>query len=290
VNLPSAQSTIVTGTDCVTGEIIDRVGIVTLNRPHRRNALHPEMYDAVPRLLNRFAVDDDIGCVMITGAGSAFCAGGDVRDGADRAADANSAYDPRARAAKLTRNARMVQLLHQMPKVTLAALPGAAAGAGMSIALSADLRIAARSAQLIPGWGRLAFSGDFGGGWFLTRLVGPAVALELLIDGGPIDADTALRLRLVNRVVDDQDLRPAALAWASEIAAGPTKAWSGVKANILDAQRFPLTLALPRESERMIRCGQTREHREAIRAWLQAAAAKVPSSPPGERSDVHRNY
>lgn len=259
-----------TGTETVTGQIIDRVGIVTLNRPQRRNALHPDMYTAVPRLLDRFATDDDIGCVMITGAGSAFCAGGDVRDGANREGDAEI----------LTRNARMVQVLHQMTKPTLAALPGPAVGAGMSIALSADLRISARSARLIPGWGRLAFSGDFGGAWFLTRLVGPALAFELLIDGGPIDADTALQLHLVNKVVDDRDLPARALAWAAEIAAGPALAWSGVKANIADAEHVPLDVAIARESERMVRCGQTEDHRRAVRAWLESAAAKAGRAAP----------
>lgn len=275
-----SSSVLDTGTETVTAEIVDGVGVITLNRPRRRNALHTEMYEAVPRLLDRFAADDGVGCVLITGAGSAFCAGGDVRDGGSGGngtpgrADRDTESEVRARAGILTRNARMVELLHDIPKVTIAALPGAAAGAGMSIALSTDLRIAARSARLIPGWGRLAFSGDFGGAWFLTRLVGPSVALQLLIDGSPIDADTALRLGLVNRVVDDADLRPAALAWATEIAAGPTSAWAGVKANIADAQELSLEEALARESERMVRCGMSAEHRDAVRAWLAAAAAK----------------
>ncbi|MCV7380870.1 enoyl-CoA hydratase [Mycobacterium alsense] len=267
-----------TGTDTVTAEIADGVGVITLNRPERRNALHAEMYEAVPRLLERYAGDDAVGSVLITGAGSAFCAGGDVRDGGSRPADPvgeDAEADVRSRAAALARNARMVQLLHEIPKVTIAALPGAAVGAGMSIALSADLRIAARSARLIPGWGRLAFSGDFGGAWFLTRLVGPSVALQLLVDGSPIDTDLAMRLGLLNRVVDDADLRSAALEWAAEIAAGPTGAWAGVKANIAEAQELPLAQALLGESERMVRCATSDEHRAAVRAWLDAATRRA---------------
>ena len=265
---------------CVLVERDGAVAAVTLNRPERRNALHPDMYEAVPRLLERFAADDAVGAVLITGAGDAFCAGGDVRDGGsanqlpadarDRGPDAEIA----ARAAILADNARMVTLLRDIPKITIAALPGAAVGAGMSIALAADLRIAARSARLIPGWPKLAFSGDFGGAWLLTRLVGPSRALELLIADQPIDAATAQQLGLVNRVVDDAELPAAAREWAAAIAAGPSAAFAGMKANVRDAQRLPLAEALLPESERMVRSALTDEHREAVRAWLQRAKAK----------------
>lgn len=269
--------TVDTGTDTVLAEVVDGVGVLTLNRPQRRNALHPEMYEAVPALLEGFAADDAVGCVLITGAGNAFCAGGDVRDGgsANDLPAGDREEQIRARSAKLADNARMVSLLHTMPKVTIAALPGAAVGAGMSIALSADLRIAARSARLIPGWAKLAFSGDFGGAWFLTRLVGPSKALELLIADAPVDADTALQLGLFNRVVDDAGLRAAALRWAAEIADGPTYAFAGTKANVLAAQQVTLHEALLAESERMVRSGMTQEHRDAVKAWLAAAAKKA---------------
>jgi 2-(1,2-epoxy-1,2-dihydrophenyl)acetyl-CoA isomerase len=273
----AATRTIDTGTDTVLAQTVDSVAVITFNRPHRRNALHSEMYEAVPQLLDRFTDDAAIGCVLLTGAGGAFSAGGDVRDGGSAKdvppGDAND--EIRRRSAILADNARMVTLLHAMPKVTIAALPGAAVGAGMSIALAADLRIAARSARLIPGWSKLAFSGDFGGAWLLTHLVGPSKALELLIADAPVDADSAMRLGLFNRVVDDADLPAAALRWATEIAAGPTDAFAGTKANIRDAQRLPLEDALLAESERMVRSGLTREHRDAVKAWLAAAAKKT---------------
>jgi 2-(1,2-epoxy-1,2-dihydrophenyl)acetyl-CoA isomerase len=265
-----------TGTDTVTAGIVDGVGVITFNRPDRRNALHADMYDAVPTLLDRFAGDDSVGCVLLTGAGTAFCAGGDVRDGGSSqdVPPADREAQLAARSAILAGNARMVTLLHRMPKVTIAALPGAAVGAGMSIALSTDMRIAARSARLIPGWAKLAFSGDFGGAWFLTRLVGPSKALELLLADAPIDAAAALRLGLFNRVVADPDLRYSALRWAIEVAAGPSSAFAATKANVLDAQDLSLEEALLRESERMVRSGMTDEHRSAVKAWLAAAAAK----------------
>lgn len=278
MTLAAAQQ-IDTGTATVLAEVADGVGSITLNRPERRNALHAEMYEAVPRLLERFAAADDVGCVLITGAGDAFCAGGDVRDGGSAKDIPPGDRDQQiaARAAILADNARMVSLLHNLPKVTIAALPGAAVGAGMSIALSTDLRIAARSARLIPGWAKLAFSGDFGGAWLLTHLVGPSKALELLIADAAIDADTAAHLGLFNRVVDDADLPAAARAWATTIAAGPTSAFAGTKANVLDALRLSLDEALLPESERMVRSALTQEHRDAVKAWLATANKKSKS-------------
>lgn len=278
MTLAAAQQ-IDTGTATVLAEVADGVGSITLNRPERRNALHAEMYEAVPRLLERFATADDVGCVLITGAGDAFCAGGDVRDGGSAKDVPARDRDQQiaARAVILADNARMVSLLHNLPKVTIAALPGAAVGAGMSIALSTDLRIAARSARLIPGWAKLAFSGDFGGAWLLTHLVGPSKALELLIADAAIDADTAAHLGLFNRVVDDADLPAAARAWATTIAAGPTSAFAGTKANVLDALRLSLDEALLPESERMVRSALTREHRDAVKAWLATANKKSKS-------------
>jgi 2-(1,2-epoxy-1,2-dihydrophenyl)acetyl-CoA isomerase len=270
-----------TGTHTVQAEIVDGVGIVTLNRPDRRNALHPEMYVAVPIVLERFIQDPGVGCILITGAGTAFCAGGDVRDGvknrAERVASSGAidrALSPEEGGAALARDARMVELLHGAPKITIAALPGAAVGAGLGIALSADLRIAARSARLIPGWGKLAFSGDFGGTWFLTRLVGAAKALELLLDDGPIDAEVAKDLGLVNRVVDDDTLPGAALDWARAIAAGPRTRQRFLKANVRQAEVLTLEQALPIESERMARSRLTDEHRAAVKEWLAEAARK----------------
>jgi 2-(1,2-epoxy-1,2-dihydrophenyl)acetyl-CoA isomerase len=268
----TTEHTLDTHTDMVHAKVADGVGIVTLNRPQRRNALHPDMYDAIIEALECYANDTGIGCVLITGAGTAFCAGGDVRAGLRPDSHAQEQRDPVTHpTAELVHAAQMVRLLHEMPQITIAALPGPAVGAGMSIALSTDLRIAAQSASLIPGWGKLAFSGDFGGAWFLTRLVGPSRAMHILLDGAPIAADTALQLGLFNKVVEDADLPTAALGWARSIAAGPTTAWQSMKANVAEASTLSLEQALPRESERMVRSRFTEEHRRAVRTWLDAA-------------------
>jgi 2-(1,2-epoxy-1,2-dihydrophenyl)acetyl-CoA isomerase len=266
VTVPGA--TIVdTGTPLVIAEIRNGVGIVTLNRPERRNALHPDMFEAVPRILRGFTDDADVGCVVLSGAGPAFCAGGDVRDGGRRSRVGDGPPDDLQAAAMLVADAEIVRVLHEMPKVSIAAVGGPAVGAGLAIALAADLRIAAPSATLVPGWGKLGLSGDFGGAWFLTRLVGPSRALQILTDGAPIDAPTALRLGLINRIAEDGDALGAALSWAQHLAAGPTTAWAAMKANISDAQQFSLADALPWESRRMVACTRTEDHRRAVRDW-----------------------
>jgi 2-(1,2-epoxy-1,2-dihydrophenyl)acetyl-CoA isomerase len=251
--------------DVVTIARHDRVAVITLNRPERRNAIHHEMHGLITRALGEFADGDDVGVVVLTGAGSAFCAGGDVKgDVADRERVA-----PEARAAALLADAQLARLLHEHPKLTIAAVNGPAVGAGMSLALACDLRIAATSARLVTGWARLAFSGDYGGAWFLTHLVGPSRALELLVSNASLDADEALALGLVNRVVPDAGFGDAWMAWAQELASGPTDAFGGMKANVHDALRLPLAEALPLETGRMVASGGTDDHREAVRAWRE---------------------
>ena len=140
----------------------------------------------------------------------------------------------------------------------------------MSLALACDLRIMAASATLIPGWGRLAFSGDFGGTWFLTRMLGASKALEVLAGDVQISADEALALGLVNRVVPDDEFADAWKDWAAELARGPSTAHTLMKANVRDAVALSLESFLPRETERQVRSSRTDDHKEAVQAWLEA--------------------
>src|SRR4051794_29369372 len=223
------------------------------------------MHRPITHALEDFARDDDIGVVVLTGAGSAFCAGGDVKaDPAER-----ERVEPEARAAALLADAQVARRLHEHPKLTIAAVNGPAVGAGMSLALACDFRIAATSARFVTGWARLAFSGDYGGAWFLTRLVGPSRALELLVSNASLDARDALARGLVNRVVADSEFADAWTAWAQELASGPTDAFAGMKANVHDALRLSLAEALPLETGRMVDTARTDDHREAVRAWQE---------------------
>ena len=251
-----------TGTDTVRAEICDGVGVIELNRPERRNALHAEMYDAIPMLIEKFDADESVGCMLLTAAGTAFCAGGDIQGGAGQGG------------RDLAADAKIVVMFQESPKISIAALPGAAAGAGIAFALAPDFRIAAASAKLVTAYAALAFSGDFGMTWFLTRFVGAAKALELLVDNATIDAPTALELGLFNRVVPNDQLREAAMDWARTIAAGPRMAFGLMKENVRDAQRLSLREAIPLEAGRMGRAAQSEEHRAARERWLEAAKAK----------------
>jgi enoyl-CoA hydratase/carnithine racemase len=203
--------------------------------------------------------------VLLTGAGRAFCAGGDTktmaRDG--------RLPSPAERTALLRQEHEIPLALHRLPKPTLAALPGAAAGAGLSLALACDLRIAAESAFVTTAYARLGLSGDYGGSWFLTRLVGTARARELYFGADRVDAAACERLGLVNRVVPDSDLEKEALDWARRLAAGPPVALRLMKDNLNRALAEPLESLLDLEAERMVEGAQSEDYLEAVRAFAE---------------------
>ena len=242
--------------------------MITFTRAERRNALHEAMYAPIISAIEEFAADPEVGCVVVTGEGSAFCAGGDVRDAPSRQPD-GSRPTREQRIAALTANSRVSVLLHEAPIVTIAAVNGPAVGAGFAIALACDLRIAASSARFIGGWTRLAFSGDFGGPWLLTQRVGPSKALELLATNATIDAGEALRLGIVDRLVPDDEFDAAWTAWAAEFAAGPQTALGYLKQNVLNASRMTLAEAIAIEASNQVDSSLTDDHREAVRAWME---------------------
>ncbi|MDH4144233.1 MAG: enoyl-CoA hydratase [Acidimicrobiia bacterium] len=260
-----------TGTDHLTARTEGRVAIVAFNRPEARNALSPSMYDGFARVLPAIAADDGIGCLMITGTGNAFCAGGDVKSMAARGAPGSAgAMTVEARIADLRHRQEQVSLaLHEYPKPVLGAIPGPAAGAGLSIALACDVRIMADTAFLTTAFAKVGFSGDFGGSWFLSQLVGTALARELYFTARRVDADEALRLGLTNRVAPKADFEAHALAFAAELAAGPPIALRYMKENLNRALHHELKEALAGEAAAMTRTGQTEDHREAARAFVE---------------------
>lgn len=259
--------TIDAGTDVVRLEVVDGIGLITLNRPDRRNALHRDMYRPIKAALADFADAADVTCIVVTGAGDGFCAGGDVRDGRRR--DPNAAPPTLDEAANaLLDDAQIARLLHESPKLTVAAVNGAAVGAGLSLALACDFRVMAPTAKLIPGWGKLAFSGDFGGTWFLTRLIGPSRALEMLVSNRAVTGTEAAALGLANHVTTGHDFAVEWREWIEPFASGPRDAIALMKENVRQALVEPLATALVDESRRMVQSSGTSDHREAVRAWL----------------------
>lgn len=245
----------------------DGVLWLTLNRPERKNALSPALYASLLETLEQADRSSEVGAVVLTGAGDAFCAGGDVSRMADAAAQAPREMEERAR--ELRARCRIGELLHGMDKPTLAMLRGPAVGAGLSIALACDLRFADTSARVRTGFAQVGLSGDHGGHYFLPRIVGPAKARELYLLSPTLGADQALAIGLVNAVLAPEALEAHVSEVASKLAQGPRTALSYVKRNLNDGLRLSLPELLDAEAWRHARCADTADHREAVRAFVE---------------------
>lgn len=248
------------------------VAILTMNRPDARNALSPDMHERMREALPRLAADPEVGAVILTGAGGAFCAGGDVKRFASSENGANHGRSPEQAAHSLRQGMEVSRWLHEMPKITIAAIPGAAAGAGLSIALACDFRIAAKGAKITTAFAKVGLSGDFGGTYFLTQLVGVAKARELYLMADVILAEEAERLGIVTRVVEPADLQGEALAMARRFADGPRVTLGLMKKNLNVAERGDLMLSFDTEALNHSRSAATEDHAEASRAFVEKRA------------------
>lgn len=246
------------------------VATLTLNRPERLNALNAELGVALSQAVERVAAEDEIRVVVITGAGRAFCAGGDlsaIRSSRDRGAAAE--LEPLLRAGQ-----KMVMTIRTMRQPVIAAVNGAAAGGGMNVALAADLRIAAHDAIFAQSFVKIGLFPDYGGTFLLPRLVGESRAAELFYTGDLIDAQTALRLGIVNRVVPAAQLAEEARSLAEKIAAGPPLAIRAVKQVLFAAEREELARALELEVRTQMECFHSEDCSEGLRAFFEKRAPK----------------
>jgi 2-(1,2-epoxy-1,2-dihydrophenyl)acetyl-CoA isomerase len=244
-------------------EIAGGVAVLTLNRPDRLNALSEEMVRSLCEALARLNTDAAVGAIVLTGAGRGFCSGGDVK----RMAVAEQTLEDRHEGLRWRHES--VRLLRTIGKVVIAAVNGPAAGAGMSLALACDLRLAGRSARFRTAFAGVGFSGDFGGSWSLTRLVGTAKARELYYLNPQIGAEEALRLGIVMRVTEDDVLMEEAMAMARQIAQGPRVAFAFMKRNLHAAETEPLAAVLDMEALGQAQTGMTEDHREAAAAFAE---------------------
>tara|TARA_B110000503_G_scaffold59596_1_gene94984 strand:- start:5861 stop:6685 length:825 start_codon:yes stop_codon:yes gene_type:complete len=256
-----------TGTNELLCHIEDRVATLTLNKPNKKNALGDILTPALRRMLAVLEHDQRVGCILLTGAGNAFCSGGDI---SGMGGPAGQPMTTAERVADLThKQVTLTQRLFELDKLTIAALPGAAAGAGLSIALACDLRVAAESAFMVTAFANIGLSGDYGGTWFLPRLIGLAKAKELYYTADRVTAAEAARLGLVNKVFADASFRLDAFAYAKKLANGPTQALGRMKKNLNAGLEQSLTASLALEAQHMIASGGTDESREAIRAFME---------------------
>ena len=273
-----AAQQIETGTDELLCSVEGGVCTITLNRPEKRNALSDTLTPAFRQSLLDLEAEPDVRVVIVTGAGTAFCAGGDV-GGLGKAFAGRTPGGPRATVEDSVRNLQNRQdtlalRLHNLAKPTIAVLPGAAAGAGMSIALACDLRLAAENSVLVPGFGKIGLSGDYGGSWFLTQLVGVGRAKAIYFTGRRIQSDEALSLGIFNEVVPADMLAARAKELAGSIAAGAPMALRFMKENFNRATSADLKTCLDMEADRMVRCTQSQDHLEGVEAFREKRAPK----------------
>ena len=252
----------------------DGVLILTFNRPQFLNALTVDMQQKLGDELAAAELDNDIGCIVVTGAGGAFCSGGDVKNMA-RMHATGAPVDHTQRMEMQRQAQRRISLrLMEMGKPTLASLPGAAAGAGLSIALACDMRIAADTAVMATGFVKVGLSGDYGGTYLLTQLVGPAKAREMYLLGDRIDMAEALRSGLVNWVVPPAQLEAKTMEIAKRLANGPRVAHRLIKDNLNRALKSTFADCLDMESANLVQARLTEDHKEASTAFAEKRAPK----------------
>jgi 2-(1,2-epoxy-1,2-dihydrophenyl)acetyl-CoA isomerase len=249
-----------------------RVLTLTLNRPEKLNALTKELHDQLLDAVARASTDRSVGCVVLTGAGAAFCSGGDL--GGARLGVEPQRPTQEERADTLLHHGETTRLLHCMPKPTIAMINGVAAGAGLALALACDLRIMSRAAVLTTSYVRVGLCGDLGMSYFLTHLVGPARARELLFMNRKLDAETALQWGLANRVEEAESVSAATLDVARQLAEAPAVAFRYMKQSLLRAETQTLPEVLESEAFGMARCGRTQDAKEAALAFREKRPPK----------------
>lgn len=259
----------------------DGVAKITLNRPDSLNAMGGSLMPMLAQYLADVSSDRHVRCVVLTGAGRAFCAGGDVKGmaaGRDILTTGNGAgggeSSPAAMFARGIEGLRQSQratslVLHNMPKPTIAMVNGHAVGAGLSLALACDMRIASDRAKLGTIFRNVGFSGDFGGSYLLQRLVGMGKARELYFTGEVLSGEEALRIGMVNRVVEHDRLEEETMQFAAQLAAGPTLAFGRMKENLARGENCDFAAALDAEAVNMQLSGMTKDHQEAARAFVE---------------------
>ena len=270
------MSTLETGTDHLLGRIDGHVAVLSFNRPEARNALSDEVYMGFTTALPLIAANSDIRVVMLTGEGGAFCAGGDVKGmharNSGQSSGRGSIEDGITRLRYI--QAAVSGAIRKLPQPVVAAIPGAAAGAGLSIALSADMRIAAERALLVTAFANVGASGDFGMSWFLPRIVGEAKAKELMFTSPRLSARDALALGIVSEVFPDATFTDDAMAYCQSLAQRAPIALRYMKENINRAGGVSLETALDAEAVAMPRTMATADHSEAAAAFVEKRTPK----------------
>ena len=251
--------------DPVRYDVHDHVATITLDRPDAMNSLDTATKESLLAAVRRAATDDDVRCVVVTGTGRAFCVGQDLREHVE---NINTQPVEEVWSTVEAHYSPIALGLATMAKPVIAAVNGVAAGAGLSIAMACDLRLAADTAGFNTAFTAVGLSCDTGSSWTLPRLVGPTKAMELLLVPRTLDSQEALDLGLVNRVVPADDLAVEAANLAAKLAHGPTLAFACVKQSVAFAATHPLEESLAFEGRMMARSGGSADHRNAVNAFV----------------------
>lgn len=260
-----------TGTDHLLAALDGGVLTLTMNRPEARNAMSGEMNAALGAALAEAELDPEVRCIVLTGAGKGFCAGGDVKgmNARNTGEERQTTIDEAIHTQRLNQRATAGKL-YTIPKPTLAALPGAAAGAGLSLALACDMRIMSRNAIMTTAFARVGFSGDYGGTFFLSQLVGQAKARQLYFLSERVSADEAQALGLANWVCEPEELVDKTLEIAKRLASGPSVAYRYMKENLNRAMSSGDVFdCMDLEATHHVHCAQTEDHRNATKAFVE---------------------
>ncbi len=252
--------------EVVLTQVVNKVATLTFNRPDKLNALSRDLISQSIAHLKRWSSDPEIGAIIVTGSGRAFCAGGDVSTMAN---DEGARQTLEDQIDGLRQAQELSWLLYNIPKVTIAAVNGFAMGAGLGVCLACDLRIASDQAKFGTAYAKVGFGGDFGTTWLLARYVGAPKAKELFFLGDIVDATEAHRLGLANRVVPHDALLSQVNEIAGRIAHGPLVSYRYMKANVNLAMNTDFRTLLDREAETHLRCGMTEDHAEGVRAFME---------------------
>lgn len=255
------------------------VAILTLNRPEKLNAFGGSMRDDMVSMLQRAAADDTVRAVVINGAGRAFCAGGDVSN----LARVRNSADWVEFEGLLELGRQVVRTLRSMPKPSIAAVHGVAAGAGMSLALACDFRVATPDIQFIASFGRLGLHPDWGMTYTLPRVVGPSKALELVMTAEPVHAEEALRIGLINRLAPQEQLLESVMAWAELLAKRSPFAIARVRETFSQSLDLSFDDVFDSEVRAQLACIQSADVGEGLAAFLERRPAVFTGGTPAAK-------
>ena len=261
-----------TGTRQLLSHIHGNIGIITLNRPESKNALSNELTPALRKQIVNLNLDDRVNSLIITGAGDAFCAGGDIKSmnsSSNKDGWTNKVSEEEVIKSLQLKQMTLTHALYNFSKPTIAALPGAAAGAGLSIALTCDFRFTNENAFAIAGYGRIALTGDYGMSWLLPRIIGISKAKDMMFSNKKILAREGLNIGLFDNIIEGDNLLKSTLEYANLLSSFSPLALKAMKNNINSAYELSLEKSLNQEAIELIKASKANDHKEGIRAFIE---------------------